>query len=58
MTRLSNVANDTIRPSIMPFIQIHPLTIEKKNVVKVAVGVGTEKLYFLSKEGLTPKGFM
>ena len=56
MTRVSNIAHDTILPDIMPFIQIRPVEMEGKQVVKTTVSVGTERPYYLAKEGLKPKG--
>lgn len=56
MTRISNVAHDTILPDVMPFIQIRPLQMDGKQVVKITVTVGTERPYYLAKEGLKPKG--
>ena len=56
MTRLSNVAHDTILPNIMPFIQIRAIEMEGKDVVKANISVGSERPYYLAKEGLTPNG--
>ena len=56
MTRISSVAHDTILPDIMPFIQIRPVEMEGKQVVKTTIAVGTERPYYLAKEGLKPKG--
>lgn len=56
MTRLSNIARDTILPSVVPFIQARPIEMDGKQVVKATVAVGTERPYYLAKEGLTPKG--
>ncbi len=56
MNRISNVAHDTILPDIMPFIQIRSVEMEGKQVVKTTVSVGTERPYYLAKEGLRPKG--
>ena len=56
MTRISNVAHDTILPDIMPFIQIRTVEMEGKQVVKTTIAVGTERPYYLAKEGLKPKG--
>ena len=56
MTRISNVAHDTILPDIMPFIQIRTVEMEGKQVVKKTIAVGTERPYYLAKEGLKPKG--
>lgn len=56
MTRISNVAHDAIRPDVMPFIQIRTIEMEGKQVVKTTVAVGTERPYYLTKEGLRPRG--
>lgn len=56
MTRISNVAHDTILPDVMPFIQIRTIEKEGRPVVMVYVSVGTERPYYLAKEGLKPKG--
>ena len=56
MTRVSNVARDTILPDVTPFIQIRSVELEKKSVVKVTIAAGTERPYYLAKEGLKPKG--
>ena len=56
MTRVSNVAHDTILPDVMPFIQIRPVEMEGKQVIKTTIAVGTERPYYLAKEGLKPKG--
>lgn len=56
MRRLSSVANDTILPAIMPFVKISSVEMDGKDVVKAVVSVGTERPYYLKKEGLTPRG--
>lgn len=56
MKRLSSVAHDTILPNIMPFIQIRPVEIDGREVVKASISVGTERPYYLASGGLTPKG--
>ena len=56
MTRLSNIIHDTILPDVMPFIQIRPIEMDGKQVIKTTVSVGTERPYYLAKEGLKPKG--
>lgn len=56
MTRLSNIAHNTILPDVIPFIQIRTVEMEGKSVVRVSVSVGTERPYYLAKEGLKPKG--
>ena len=56
MTRLSNTAKNLILPDIMPFLQIETVEMEDRKVVKATVSVGTERPYYLQKEGLTPGG--
>lgn len=56
MTRLSNTIHDTILPDVMPFIQIRCVEMEGKHVIRATVSVGTERPYYLAKEGLKPKG--
>lgn len=56
MKRISSVAHDAILPNIMPFMQIRSVEMEGKSVVKASIAVGTERPYYLAKEGLTPKG--
>lgn len=56
MTRLSNIVHDTILPNVMPFIQIRSIEINGKDVIKANIAVGSERPYYLAKEGLTPKG--
>lgn len=56
MTRLTNVARETILPDIRPFIDVRAVEMDGKYVIKTTVFVGTERPYYLAKEGLTPKG--
>ncbi len=56
MTRISNVAHDTILPDVMPFIQIRTIDKDGKAVVKTTVSVGTERPYYLAAKGLKPTG--
>lgn len=56
MTRISNVVHDTILPDVMPFIQIRTMEQEHKPVVLITVSVGTERPYYLAREGLKPRG--
>lgn len=56
MTRLSNIAHNTILPDVIPFIQIRTIEMDGKPVVKVSVSVGTERPYYLAREGLKPRG--
>lgn len=56
MTRLSNLIHDTILPEVLPFVQIRAVEMDGKTIVKLTVTVGTERPYYLAKEGLKPKG--
>lgn len=56
MIRISNIIHDTVLPNVMPFIKIRPVEIDNKTVVQISVSVGTERPYYLAKEGLRPKG--
>lgn len=56
MNRISNIVHDTILPDAMSFIQIRTIEKEGKPVVVITVSVGTERPYYLAKEGLKPKG--
>ena len=56
MTRLSNILRDSILPDVMPFVQIRCIEMEGKRVVKASVSVGTQRPYYLAREGLKPRG--
>lgn len=56
MGRLTNLVHDAILPDLMPFIQIRPVEMEGMCVIKATVSVGTERPYYLKKEGLRPSG--
>ena len=56
MTRLSNTIRDSILPDVMPFVQIRCVEMEGKHVVQATVSVGTERPYYLKREGLRPNG--
>lgn len=56
MGRLTSLVHDAILPDLMPFIQVRPVKMEGKTVVKVTVSIGTERPYYLKKEGLKPSG--
>lgn len=56
MNRLTNLIHDSILPDLMPFIQIRPVKMEGRVVVKATVSIGTERPYYLKKEGLRPSG--
>lgn len=56
MARLTNLVHDAVLPDLMPFIQIRPVEMEGRYVVRATVSVGTERPYYLKKEGLRPSG--
>lgn len=56
MTRLSNIAHDSIHPDIIPFLQIRTIEMDGREVVKVTISVGTERPYYLASKGLKPSG--
>ncbi len=56
MTRLSNTIRDSTLPDVMPFVQIRCVEMEGKHVVQATVSIGTERPYYLAREGLRPKG--
>lgn len=56
MRRVINVAHDKILPDITPFLQVDPIEMDGKKVVRASVAVGTERPYYLKKEGLSPNG--
>ncbi|MBO4394519.1 MAG: putative DNA binding domain-containing protein [Spirochaetales bacterium] len=56
MKRVSNLIHDSILPDLMPFVQIRPIEKDNRLVVRVSVSVGTERPYYLKKEGLRPSG--
>lgn len=56
MNRLTNLIHDSILPDLIPFVQIRPVEMEGKHVVQATVSVGTERPYYLKKEGLRPSG--
>ena len=56
MRQVSSVLHDTILPDIMPFVQIRTEEKEGRQVVRITVNPGTERPYYLAREGLRPKG--
>ncbi len=56
MTRISNLIHDTIFPDLIPFVQIQSIEKDNKYIVKITVSTGTERPYYLAKDGLKPKG--
>ena len=56
MLRVANALKDSIKPDIMPFVQIRTILMEKKQVVEVTVSVGSSRPYYLREKGLKPEG--
>lgn len=56
MTKISNLIHDTIFPDLIPFVQIQSIEKDNKYIVKITVSTGTERPYYLAKDGLKPKG--
>ena len=56
MTRISNLVHDSILPDLIPFIQIQTIEKNKKHIIKITVSTGTQRPYYLAKDGLKPKG--
>ena len=56
MTRISNLVHDSIIPDLIPFIQIQTIEKNKKHIIKITVSPGTQRPYYLAKDGLKPKG--
>lgn len=56
MTRLTNTLRNNILPNIMPFVKIEPVEVEEKTIIKSTINIGSERPYYLTKEGLKPGG--
>ena len=56
MKRLTNLIHDSILPDLMPYVQIRPVEMEGRYVIRTTVSIGTERPYYLKKEGLRPSG--
>lgn len=56
MLRVSSALKDSIRPDIMPFVQIRAIQREDKTIIEITVQVGTSRPYYLQDKGLKPSG--
>jgi len=56
MLQSSSMLRDSIHPDIMMFVNIQAEELEGKKVVHIAVSEGTNKPYYLIKNGLKPSG--
>ena len=56
MTRLTNLCKTNIAPDILPFIDIRTRTVEDKTTVECRVAKGSEKPYYIIKQGLNTRG--
>lgn len=56
MLRVASALKDSIKPDIMPFVQIRTIKIEDKPVVEVTVSIGAARPYYLGEKGLKPEG--
>ncbi len=56
MLQSSSMLRDSIHPDIMMFVSIRAEELEGREVVHIAVSEGTNKPYYLIKNGLKPSG--
>ena len=56
MLRTANFLKDSLLPDVMPFVSIHTVVIESRNVVEVDISTGTNRPYYLKDKGLRAGG--
>ncbi|SFT77407.1 ATP-dependent DNA helicase RecG [Selenomonas sp. GACV-9] len=56
MLRVASMLRDAIHPDIMMFVDIQAKQIEQRTVIHIIVSEGTNKPYYLIKNGLKPSG--
>lgn len=56
MLQISGSVKDSIKPDVMPFVQVQTIEKEGKPVVEVRVEVGAGRPYYLQEKGLKPSG--
>lgn len=56
MLQVANALRDSIRPDIMPFVQIKTIEKEQKPIIEISVQTGTGRPYYLQSKGLKPAG--
>ena len=55
-TKIAQRLDSNIQPSCLGLFDIHVERRENKHIVKVVVSAGSERPYYLTKYGMTPKG--
>lgn len=56
MLKITSIINDSIRPNLVPFVDVRTIDKDSKKVVKVTVSIGSERPYYWYKKGLKPEG--
>ncbi len=54
--RIASSLKDSISPDIMPFISTKTIDIEKRKIIEINIAQGTNKPYYIRKNGLKPSG--
>ncbi len=54
--RISNMVRDAIRPDITMFLHYRTIEEEGKEIVEVEIQRGTDRPYYLAKQGMRPEG--
>lgn len=56
MLQVASAIRDSIKPDIMPYIQIKAIEKNEKPIIEVTVEVGDGRPYYLQEKGLKPSG--
>lgn len=56
MLRIANSLKDSIAPDIMPFVDIKAVDVDGLKVIEITVRTGTNRPYYIRKNGLRPSG--
>lgn len=56
MLKIKDRLKNKISPSIMGLFDVQLISIEEKNVIKISLASGSEKPYFITNHGMSPKG--
>ncbi len=56
MLRIAGSLKDSIAPDIMPFVDIKATNVEELIVIEITVRTGTNRPYYIRKNGLKPSG--
>lgn len=54
--RCTDNIKDNIRPDVMAFVDIKPVVIEGKNVLRITVNKGSMAPYYAQSKGIRPEG--